>query len=78
LIFFKRNVSNISSFLFCRLLDEYNEPDSKMEVNGGGGVYLFDFFKSNISNISSFLFCRLPDKYNEPDFGMEVNGEEEY
>jgi len=56
------------------LPDEYYEPDSGIEVNGGGGVYLFVFFKRNVSNVSSFFFVELPDEDYEPDSGIEVNG----
>src|SRR5215471_15031867 len=35
--FINRNVSNVSSFLFCRVPDEYYEPDFGIEASEGGG-----------------------------------------
>ena len=56
--------------------DEYYEPDSGIEVNGGGeGVFINFFFKRNVSNVSSFFFVELPDEDYELDSGIEVNGE---
>ncbi len=57
--------------------DEYYEPDSGIEVNGGVGrcIYYF-FFKRNVSDVSSFFFVGLPDEYYEPDSGIKVNGGE--
>jgi hypothetical protein len=48
------------------LPDEYYEPDSGIEVNGGGGgVFIDFFFNRNVSNVSSFFFVGLPDEYYE-------------
>ena len=52
--------------------DEYYEPDSGIEVNGGGeGVFINFFFKRNVSNVSSFFFVELPDEYYELNSGID-------
>jgi hypothetical protein len=56
------------------LPDEYYEPDSGIEVNGGGGGVFIDFVLKETFLTFLLFFVGLPDEYYELDSGIEVNG----